>query len=106
MNPTSTLRLRNVTSALFLGWALLGIVLSLAALRHPADRLEHPFDSTLIGGTALVSGIADTVPDSARVLDLWRACARTVAGRTRSAARRAPYRPPYARSGRRACWRP
>ncbi len=59
MNPTSTLRLRNVTSALFLGWALLGIVLALAALRRPADQLDHPLDSNLIGGTALVSAVAE-----------------------------------------------
>ena len=58
MNPTSTRRLRSFTAALFLSWAVLAIVLSLAAFRAPGSRLTHPIDTARLGGTALVSSAA------------------------------------------------
>jgi signal transduction histidine kinase len=57
----STNWLRRGIAAAFVAWALLAIVLSLAALRAPADRLHHPFADSRLGGTALVERVAPSL---------------------------------------------
>jgi signal transduction histidine kinase len=54
MNPTSTRRLRQLTALIAMGWALLAIVLSLAALREPGGRFTHPFDTVRAGRAVIV----------------------------------------------------
>jgi len=61
MNPSSTLRVRRAIAGLFLAWALGAIVLSLAALRAPGDRLYHPFTHTRL---ATISVIAEVAPSA------------------------------------------
>jgi two-component system NtrC family sensor kinase len=61
MNSSSTLALRRLVAAVFITWALGSIVLAIAALRSPSDRLYHPFTDTRIGGIALVDEISPTV---------------------------------------------
>ncbi len=60
MNPSSTQRVRRAVAGLFLAWALGAIVLSLAALRAPGDRLYHPFTHTRIAGTSVIDEISPT----------------------------------------------
>ena len=57
MNPTSTLRWRSLTAALAVAWALLGLILSVAALNVPEGAAGHPFTDTRLGGTALVDWV-------------------------------------------------
>jgi signal transduction histidine kinase len=57
MNPTATLRLRTATAALAVGWAMLALVLSVAAL-HPAERsVHHPFLDSRLGGSAVIQWV-------------------------------------------------
>ena len=69
MNPISTLRARRLIAALFLGWALLGIVLSLGALRAPGDRLYHPFVHTRLNGVSIVTEVAPDAQESGIQVD-------------------------------------
>ncbi|MFQ5415689.1 MAG: sensor histidine kinase [Myxococcota bacterium] len=62
MNPTSTRRLRRATAALAMGWSLLAIVLSLAALRSPDGRYAHPFLTMWVGRTAVVEKVLAPEP--------------------------------------------
>jgi len=63
MSPTATLRLRRATGVLALVWALGAIVLSLGALRAPAERLVHPFRVVRLGGLVVAT---DPTPAAAR----------------------------------------
>jgi len=70
MNPWSTLGwstlgVRRAVAALFLSWAVVAIVLSLAALRAPGDRIYHPFTHTRIATTSLVDEVSPDASDSA-----------------------------------------
>src|SRR5258706_9089466 len=58
MNPSSTLRVRRAIAGLFLIWAVGAIVLSLAALRSPGDRLYHPFTHTRLAAISVIAEIA------------------------------------------------
>ena len=58
MKPTSTQRARRTLAALFIAWALVSIVLSLAALRAPGDRVFHPFVFTQLDSAAVVTELA------------------------------------------------
>ena len=58
MTPSSTFLVRRAVAALFVGWALLAIVLSLGAMRRPAHELCHPFTDTRVGGVAVISDLA------------------------------------------------
>jgi len=64
MNPSSTLRVRRAVAALFLGWAVISIVLSLATLRAPGDRIYHPFTHTRIGATSVIHEVAPSAQGS------------------------------------------
>src|SRR5262245_8787550 len=64
MNPSSTLRVRRATAGLFLAWAVGAIVLSLAALRAPGDRLYHPFTHTRLATTSVIHEVAPSARDS------------------------------------------
>jgi signal transduction histidine kinase len=65
MNPTSTLHLRRTTAALAVAWALVAIVLSLAALRVPEGALDHPFADSRLGGVAVIMWLAPEAAGSA-----------------------------------------
>ncbi len=59
MNPTSTSYLRRSTAALALAWALVAILLSLAAaLRAPEDELRHPFVAARLGASAVIQWLS------------------------------------------------
>jgi signal transduction histidine kinase len=58
LNSSSTLALRRLAATAFTAWALLSIVLALAAMREPSDRLYHPFSDTRVGSIALVEKLA------------------------------------------------
>lgn len=58
MYTSSTHWLRRGIAAAFVGWALLAIVLSLAALRSPSDRLYHPFIDSRLGSPGVVQDLA------------------------------------------------
>src|SRR5215510_7813667 len=64
MNPSSTLRVRRATAGLFLAWAVAAIVLSLAALRAPGDRLYHPFTHTRLATTSVIHEVAPSAQGS------------------------------------------
>jgi Signal transduction histidine kinase regulating C4-dicarboxylate transport system len=64
MNPSSTLRVRRATAGLFLAWAVGAIVLSLAALRAPGDRLYHPFTHSRIPTASRIDEIAPSAKQS------------------------------------------
>jgi signal transduction histidine kinase len=64
MNPWSTLGVRRAVAALFLVWAVGAIVLSLAALRAPGDRLYHPFTHTRIATTSLIDELSPRAQES------------------------------------------
>ena len=57
MNPTSTPRLRSITAALAVGWALLALALSLTTVRAPEDRFYHPFGLSIMGGSAIIQAL-------------------------------------------------
>src|SRR5262245_22763065 len=65
MNPSSTLRVRRAIAGLFLAWAVIAIVLSLAALRAPGDRLWHPFTHTRLATTSVIAEVAPSAQNSA-----------------------------------------
>ena len=65
MNPFSTLAVRRAVAALFLGWAILAVVLSLGALRAPGDRLYHPFTHTRIATTSVIHELSPRARESA-----------------------------------------
>jgi signal transduction histidine kinase len=58
MNPSSTLRVRRAIAGLFLVWAVGAIVLSMASLRAPSDRLYHPFTHTRLATVSVVDEVA------------------------------------------------
>ena len=58
MNPTSTLRVRRYSAALAMAWALLAILLSIAALRIPEGALCDPFADARLGGFAVIERVA------------------------------------------------
>lgn len=60
MNPSSTLRVRRAIAGLFLVWAVGAIVLSLAALRAPGDRLYHPFTHTRLASISVIAEVSDS----------------------------------------------
>ena len=64
MNPNSTLRLRRAIAGLFLGWALLAIALSLAALRAPGERVHHPFTHTRMQAEVVIEQLAPSARSS------------------------------------------
>jgi len=64
MNPTSTRRLRRATATLALGWATLGLVLSLGALRDPSGLLTHPFDTIRTDKTIIIEAATGAASDS------------------------------------------
>jgi signal transduction histidine kinase len=64
MNPFSTQAVRRAVAALFLGWALLAIVLSLSALRAPGDRVYHPFTHTRVAYTSVIHTLAPSARGS------------------------------------------
>ncbi len=75
MTPSSTQLVRRAVAALFVGWAVVAIVLSLAVLRRPTDELYHPFTDTRVGGVAVVmdlgpSASAIPVEPGDRILEL------------------------------------
>jgi hypothetical protein len=57
MNPTSTRRLRRASAAIAMAWALLGLALSLGALRDPAGLFTHPFLTVRTGTVAIVEKV-------------------------------------------------
>ena len=61
MTPSSTFLVRRAVAALFVGWALLAIVLSLGAMWRPAHELCHPFTDTRVGGVAVVTDLAPSL---------------------------------------------
>src|SRR5215468_3892225 len=61
MTPSSTFLVRRAVAALFVGWALLAIVLSLDAMRRPAHELCHPFTDTRVGDVAVVTDLAPSL---------------------------------------------
>jgi signal transduction histidine kinase len=65
MNPYSTLRVRRAVAGLFLLWAVAAIVLSLAALRAPGDRIYHPFTHTRITTISVIHELSPTAQKSA-----------------------------------------
>ena len=64
MNPSSTLRVRRAIAGLFLAWAVGAIVLSLAALRAPGDRLYHPFTHTRLPSISVIDEVAPSAQQS------------------------------------------
>jgi len=64
MNPSSTLRVRRVVAGLFLVWAVSAIVLSLATLRAPGDRIYHPFTHTRIATISVIHELSPTARES------------------------------------------
>jgi signal transduction histidine kinase len=58
MNPSSTLRVRRAIAGSFLAWAVVAIVLSLAALRAPGDRIYHPFTHTRVPTASVIDEVA------------------------------------------------
>ncbi|HYB12069.1 MAG TPA: hypothetical protein VEG67_01280, partial [Myxococcota bacterium] len=54
MNPTATLRLRRLTAAFAVTWALLAIALALFPIVFPRDYLTLPFQHTGVAGTVIV----------------------------------------------------
>jgi signal transduction histidine kinase len=64
MNPSSTLRVRRAIAGLFLAWAVGAIVLSLAALRAPGDRLYHPFTHTRLASISVIDEVAPSAQQS------------------------------------------
>jgi signal transduction histidine kinase len=65
MNPTSTLRLRRLSAALAVAWALVAIVLSFAALRVPEGALHPPFEDSFLGGFAVIQRFSPAAAGSA-----------------------------------------
>ncbi len=64
MNPTSTLRFRKAVAVLAVAWAGLALVLSLAALRAPEERLLHPFIDSRAGTVAVVQSLSAEATES------------------------------------------
>jgi signal transduction histidine kinase len=64
MNPSSTLRVRRAIAGLFLAWAVGAIVLSLAALRAPGDRLYHPFTHSRVPTASVIDEVAPSARGS------------------------------------------
>jgi signal transduction histidine kinase len=52
--------MRKVTAVLAVCWAATSIVLSLATLRNPGERLTHPFVSTRLGGDVVLTQVSPT----------------------------------------------
>jgi two-component system NtrC family sensor kinase len=65
MNASSTLRVRRAIAFVFVCWALLAIVTSVAALRTTDGRLYHPFTDTRVGHRAVVQSVAPDAQESA-----------------------------------------
>jgi len=64
MNPSSTLRVRRAIAGLFLVWAVGAIVLSMAALRAPGDRLYHPFTHRRLATISVIDEVAPSAQQS------------------------------------------
>ena len=56
----SNLRLRKITAFLAFCWAATAIVLSLATLRNPDERITHPFVAARLGGDVVLSKVSKT----------------------------------------------
>ncbi len=64
MNPTSTRRLRRATATLAVGWALLGILASVSALRDPESRLYYPFTDARMGAVAFIHEVSPSAAEA------------------------------------------
>ncbi len=70
----SNLRMRKITAALAVCWAATSIVLSLAALLNPGERITHPFVATRLGGDVVLSDVSETATAAGiRSGDRWLA---------------------------------
>ncbi len=59
MNPATTRRFRRLTGLLGVGWALLAIGMSIAALFAPRSTLSLPVNCSFVGASAIVEGGTD-----------------------------------------------
>ncbi len=56
--------MRKITAVLAVCWAAIAIVLSLATLRNPGERLTHPFVATRLGSDVVLSKVTETAGEA------------------------------------------